>query len=431
MVVGPNAAYNLSYNSTFANGVQVAGKELPSGVVVNSISVGISSGLQLTENLHALSVTGFPILLNGNNLTIGLSASQPGSLNNQIFGSGSVTRWFGTAAQNHGTTATINFAAGTPASPQSRAFSISTSSITQGGTITVRHTDAEGQTAFSQPFFENTFGYVRRSNAGWQVSTGNGLTIGNVQVRLGAQGIFGNEPSPFIASNMSLADGVAPGTFVEAQNTSTHPLVRRDFASHTDLNNTFYIAERDPLLPIKNLVLRGTTQGKKVNLTWESTGEENLSHYEIERSNGGGFTTIAKVNAANAAFMQYAFTDAVPPSGSVRYRVAAIDSKDGKAHYSQIIQLMVDNSGAVLLQNYPNPASGNTRIDFTIDQRAKVALRVVSTTGQVSRLVELGNREAGTHPVLLNVSDMSPGIYFYQLIINGALLPDVKRMVIQ
>lgn len=79
-------------------------------------------------------------------------------------------------------------------------------------------------------------------------------------------------------------------------------------------------------------------------------------------------------------------------------------------------------------QNYPNPCSGNTSIDFCLPEEVREAfLCVVSPTGQQVRRVALGER--GTHVLNLDVSVLSPGLYLYYVVADGKML-GTRRMVV-
>ncbi len=397
------------------------------------LSPHFSAGLQLSGPVQALQVSGQPILLNGHHLTIGRSVSQPGSLGNTVLAPGTVTRWFGTNTISEGNSAgSINFAVGTPASFQNRFVNISSSQITQGGTITLAHVEAAGQTNFDTPFFENLYGYVRRSNSYWELSTGNGFAAGELMLRLGAQGLQGNEPAPFVATNISLANGAAPGTFTTAVNFSTYPVVRRLLPGHTDLQQRFYIAERDPILPLNSLRLQGRLQQGIASLEWFTTGEQRLSHFEVERSNGSSFETIGRVTARNGHSQAYQFADAQPPRGSLLYRLRVVD-QDGAFRYSPVLAMQhKDNQGWQLQQNYPNPARGTTRIAYQVAETAALSLQVLDTEGRQVQLLPLGRQQPGQYNVELNTCQLRPGIYRYRLLTSGmnTLTSLIQTMVV-
>jgi len=85
--------------------------------------------------------------------------------------------------------------------------------------------------------------------------------------------------------------------------------------------------------------------------------------------------------------------------------------------------MSVDNlagEGFELGRAYPNPASGNTRIDFTLDAAADVTFEVTSLTGSIVRSMDLGTQSAGTQRVNLDLAGLTAGMYTYTIIVDGA-----------
>jgi len=69
----------------------------------------------------------------------------------------------------------------------------------------------------------------------------------------------------------------------------------------------------------------------------------------------------------------------------------------------------------ILEQNYPNPASGYTKIRYCIPAEGRVRMQVYDLQG-IRLFVAVDKTErAGTHEVILDVSAFSSGIYFYRL----------------
>ena len=89
----------------------------------------------------------------------------------------------------------------------------------------------------------------------------------------------------------------------------------------------------------------------------------------------------------------------------------------------------VSNLPFQLYPAFPNPANETTRIQYRLDQSADVALEVVDITGKQVQVQECGTQAAGYHSVVLDVSNMTAGVYTYTLEVNGAR--STQRLVIQ
>ncbi len=82
----------------------------------------------------------------------------------------------------------------------------------------------------------------------------------------------------------------------------------------------------------------------------------------------------------------------------------------------------------VLEQNYPNPFNSNSKFQFSITKPEFVSLKVFDIQGKhVVTLVE-GEQEVGIHSVNFDASNLSSGIYFYQMQTVG--FSQVMRFVI-
>ncbi len=81
-----------------------------------------------------------------------------------------------------------------------------------------------------------------------------------------------------------------------------------------------------------------------------------------------------------------------------------------------------------LSQNYPNPFNPTTKISFTIPQKSKVLLSVFSVSGE--KIVDLvnDNLNSGSYEYEFNGSNLSSGIYFYQLRTDKFI--EIKKLIL-
>ena len=72
--------------------------------------------------------------------------------------------------------------------------------------------------------------------------------------------------------------------------------------------------------------------------------------------------------------------------------------------------------GFNLFQNYPNPFNPETEIKYYIPKDSKINIKVYDVTGKI--IDELVNeyKTIGSHSVHFNSSNLSSGIYYYQII---------------
>ncbi|MEZ5195831.1 MAG: T9SS type A sorting domain-containing protein [Bacteroidales bacterium] len=82
-----------------------------------------------------------------------------------------------------------------------------------------------------------------------------------------------------------------------------------------------------------------------------------------------------------------------------------------------------------LLQNVPNPFSGQTQIWFRLDGNAPVTVHIFDNMGKRIKTYVPGTLEKGSHYVAFNAEGLPPGIYFYSIEVNGKL-SDSKKMAV-
>ncbi|MGE5352176.1 MAG: T9SS type A sorting domain-containing protein [Acidobacteriota bacterium] len=93
---------------------------------------------------------------------------------------------------------------------------------------------------------------------------------------------------------------------------------------------------------------------------------------------------------------------------------------------------VVDNSSRVkyfsLMQNYPNPFNPSTTISYSITEGEVVRLKVFDMLGKEVATLQNEYKEAGTHSVQFNASQLPSGIYIYTIQAGG--FRDSKKLMI-
>jgi hypothetical protein len=77
---------------------------------------------------------------------------------------------------------------------------------------------------------------------------------------------------------------------------------------------------------------------------------------------------------------------------------------------------------------YPNPASEQLRLEFDLAYATGVSFKMVNALGAEIWSESIGNQAVGSHAYTVDVSNMSPGIYFLQIEIEGAV--HIQKVVI-
>ncbi len=172
-----------------------------------------------------------------------------------------------------------------------------------------------------------------------------------------------------------------------------------------------------------------------VELSWITATETNNQGFEVQRSNGSNFETIAFINGHGTTTepQAYSYSDRSVNVGLYNYRLKQIDF-DGTFEYSNVIEADVPAPVEFALdQNYPNPFNPNTQIAFRLAVDSKVSLKVFDILGQEVATLANTNFVAGAHTVNFDASALNSGVYLYRLEatgIDGANFVNVKKMIL-
>ncbi|HQO09558.1 MAG TPA: M6 family metalloprotease domain-containing protein [Clostridiales bacterium] len=91
----------------------------------------------------------------------------------------------------------------------------------------------------------------------------------------------------------------------------------------------------------------------------------------------------------------------------------------------------VTPSETELYQNYPNPFNPETTIKYSLSNDAQVKLTVFDIAGrEVSSLVDM-KQNKGVHEAKLMGNDLTSGIYFYKLSVDGTTVQSKKMIILK
>jgi hypothetical protein len=82
-----------------------------------------------------------------------------------------------------------------------------------------------------------------------------------------------------------------------------------------------------------------------------------------------------------------------------------------------------------LYQNYPNPFNPSTKIKFDLNKPAFVDIKVYDIKGAEAKNIYSHYDNTGSHEVQFNASNLTSGVYFYSIFING-IRTDSKKMLL-
>jgi hypothetical protein len=86
-------------------------------------------------------------------------------------------------------------------------------------------------------------------------------------------------------------------------------------------------------------------------------------------------------------------------------------------------------SNDISLQNYPNPFSGTTTIELSVEKTTRATLTVHNLSGQLVDILFQGEMTGGIHSFIFNARSLPKGIYFTRF--RSAEVSKTLKMVLQ
>ncbi|MCP4441130.1 MAG: T9SS type A sorting domain-containing protein [Aureispira sp.] len=156
-------------------------------------------------------------------------------------------------------------------------------------------------------------------------------------------------------------------------------------------------------------------------LEWTTSQEENLKHFELERSNDGvNFEKITDVLAIgnSKAQQDYSHVDEYPGVGTKYYRLKSVH-QDGTTGYSHIVTLTRDKKEHFTnISIYPNPTKDKFFVEFASDLTGAVEYDIRDVIGQNAKKGEL-DIVAGMNKLELSLDNMPSATYIVSFTVEG------------
>ncbi len=181
-------------------------------------------------------------------------------------------------------------------------------------------------------------------------------------------------------------------------------------------------------LPITLISFSGKQMDEHVMLTWSTASELNNWYFEILRSSDGEhFETIGSVTGAgtSSAPRHYSLLDTKARFYSKEktifyYKLKQVDI-DGRFSYSAVIALEI--KGTLTISIFPNPVSEQLHIQIQGANCSDYLISILDNQGSVVKSMKLDES------YILDVNELSPGVYFLRIHCGNQILETVKIIV--
>ena len=160
-------------------------------------------------------------------------------------------------------------------------------------------------------------------------------------------------------------------------------------------------------IPLNLLDFAATKQNNEAVLTWKTVNEQNVSLYEVERSNDGkAFYAVGQTKANNTLDVQtYTLTDKMPLVQIQYYRLKMVDY-DGTTTYSKIVSL--SKEGLSKFKIYPSVTKDILTVETTTSGASTI--NIVDVLGRIVSSRQIAASE-NTMTTEISVSNLPIGVY--------------------
>ncbi|MBX9852947.1 MAG: T9SS type A sorting domain-containing protein [Cytophagaceae bacterium] len=275
----------------------------------------------------------------------------------------------------------------------------------------------------------NDWGFV--VPVGFNVPAGAGLRLDAVGTNTGGSGLYWAQGG---ANNVTWASYNVPGVVSLVGLDPSYGwcgtqcygyFYNWEISAGVDCGRVPVIATFNCGLPVQYISFKATPMASKVYLDWQTSSEQNASHFAVQRSADGiNFVTIGNVQAAgnSSTPTTYSFTDYNPLNGTSYYRLVQYD-KDGPAFNSETVSVGFNNPGVIVS---PNPNQGKFNVSMKAEAGEQIRISLVNALGQVVAQQTLTS-DSGDFSTEVNIADLPSGVYF--LHVTGSDLESVEKIV--
>ena len=190
--------------------------------------------------------------------------------------------------------------------------------------------------------------------------------------------------------------------------------------------NTYKVAillNGDIPLPVALSSFTSEVNLNNVKLNWSTSGEQNNSGFEVQRSIVKNETPdnwlkagFIKGTGSSNGNESYSYEDKNLLSGKYKYRLKQIDFNGNFEYFNLANEVNIGIPDKFeLKQNYPNPFNPTTNLEFGISELGFVSLKVYDALGNLVAILVNEKKEAGYYSINFDGSNLASGVYFYKI----------------
>lgn len=197
--------------------------------------------------------------------------------------------------------------------------------------------------------------------------------------------------------------------------------VRAVQGKFTSVNSDAVKVTTKGISPVNFILLKAEQKSDGIQVDWNVSQENNIKHYEVEKSqNGRWFIQIGVLTAKAISNEEetYNYLDQTPNQDESFYRIKSV-SESGETQYSPVAKVTIEK-GQIGVHFYPNPVDGNT-IFIRFSDRAAGLNNIIlfNSVGQQVYKKQI-NHPGGFSMQTISLGDnITAGIY-HLVVTNGS-----------
>ncbi|MCD6020016.1 MAG: choice-of-anchor domain [Bacteroidetes bacterium] len=170
------------------------------------------------------------------------------------------------------------------------------------------------------------------------------------------------------------------------------------------------------VLPIGLVNFYGERVNKINHLYWETSSEENIKTYSIERSTDGiNFIEIGVLTAKNLP-SKYHFEDHYSVPGIINYYRVIVKENNGTESSTNIISLSSGNDEVITVSRlFPNPASNSFMIGLDSKQKGEATINVYDVFGKIMSSSDY-EVNGGVNQYSISLDGFTQGVYYVEVL---------------
>ena len=157
-------------------------------------------------------------------------------------------------------------------------------------------------------------------------------------------------------------------------------------------------------------------QTSKVVLQWQTSSEEGVKQFVIERSNDGKtYKAIGQVAATGNSTLtkNYSFADQSPFMSANNYYRLLMQDIDGNYKYSKTLIIKYNGQLSTNMQVFPSPVKDLLQVQLPDGMKGTVGLQIIDLNGRIVRRNNLAS-DGNALNTTLDVSTLIKGVYILQ-----------------